>query len=148
MTWNGDISHMGQLAENIGKLGAVPSRAARAVADGIAMLIEGEFEEGRDPYGREWAELTEATLEKRSQTSEPPLTDYGHMRDSVRVRPRAGAGVAITVDHPAAPHQTGWNGSQGTGPARPILPGMKMPVAWREVIDEAVDAQVRAAVKR
>lgn len=148
MTWNGDISHMGQLGENIAKLGAVPSRAARAVADDIASLIEDEFIEGRDPYGREWAELTEATLEKRSQTSEPPLTDHGTMRGSVRVRPRSGAGVAITIDHPAAPHQTGWTGDQGSGPARPILPGLKMPVAWRETIDEAVDAQVRSAVKR
>jgi hypothetical protein len=147
MTWTGDISHMGQLAENIGKLGTVPSRAARAVADGIADLIEQEFATGRDPYGREWAPLTEATLAKRSQTTEPPLTDHGTMRRSVDVRPRAGAGVGITIDHPSAPHQTGWDGTQGTGPARPILPGMKMPITWREVIDEAVAASVRAAVR-
>lgn len=148
MTFTGDIRHMGQLASNLGKLGTVPSRAARAVADGIAGLIESEFEEGRDPYGREWRALTEATLAHRSQTTEPPLTDHGDMRRSVRVRPRAGAGVGITIDHPAMPHQTGWNGTQGTGPARPILPGMKMPRAWREMIDEAVDAAVRETVRR
>lgn len=148
MGWDGDISHMGQLAENIGKLGTVPSRASRMAADGIAALLESEFEEGRDPYGREWQELTEATLEKRSQTTEPPLTDYGTMRRTVDVQPRAGAGIGITIDHPAAPHQTGWHGPQSTGPARMILPGMKMPTAWRETIDEAVDATVRKTVRR
>jgi hypothetical protein len=148
MVWSGDISGMGQLAENIGKLGTVPSRAAPMVATGIGDLIEQEFEEGRDPYGRAWAELTDATLAKRSQTTEPPLTDDGDMRRSVDVRPRAGAGIGITIDHPAAPHQTGWNGPQGHGPARPILPGMKMPIAWRETIDAAVDATVRSTVRR
>jgi hypothetical protein len=139
---------MGQLAENIGKLGSVPSRASRMAADGIASLIESEFEEGHDPYGREWQALTEATLEKRSQTTEPPLTDVGDMRRSLRVRPRAGAGIGITIDHPAAPHQTGWNGTQGTGPSRMILPGMKMPVEWRETIDGAVAATVKQTVGR
>jgi hypothetical protein len=90
MAFTGDIRMMGQLATNLGKLGTVPSRAAREVADGIAELILDEFETGRDPYGREWKELTEATLEGRSQTTEPPLTDYGDMRRSVSVKPRAG----------------------------------------------------------
>lgn len=147
MAFTGDIRMMGQLATNLGKLGTVPSRAARQVADGIADLIEQEFETGRDPYGREWKDLTEATLAHRSQTTEPPLTDHGDMRRSVRVKPRAGAGIGITIDHPAMPHQTGWNGAQSTGPARPILPGLKMPIAWRETIDEAVEASVRGAIE-
>jgi hypothetical protein len=146
--WDGDISHMGQLAENIGKLGSVPSRAARQAADGIAALLEDEFEGGHDPYGREWQELTEATLEKRTQTTEPPLTDKGDMRRSLDVRPRAGAGIGITIEHPAAPHQTGWHGPQSTGPERMILPGMKMPIAWRETLDEAVAATVKSTVRR
>lgn len=147
MAWDGNIDHMGQVAANMGKLAAVPARAARKVADGIYVLVEDEFEEGQDPYGHEWRELTEATLAKRSQDTEPPLTDYGNMRDSLSVKPMRGAGVSITIDHPAAPHQTGWHGSQGSGPARPIFPSLRMPTAWREVIDAAVDESVRATVR-
>lgn len=143
MTWDGDLSRMGQLEANLARLASVPARAAKRVAEGIYDEIESEFAEGHDPYGREWQPLAEVTLAKRSQTTEPPLTDLGKMRESLAVRPLRGSGVAITIDHPAAPHQTGWTSAQGSGPARPILPSLRMPVAWREIIDDAVKAEVR-----
>jgi hypothetical protein len=55
-----------------------------------------------------------------------------------------GAGVAITIDHPALPHQTGWSGPVGDGPARPILPqGSKLPEAWVDIIDEEIEREFR-----
>ena len=143
MAWDGNISHMGQLGSHIARLASVPSRASKAVAGGIYDLMEDEFAEGRDPYGRAWEPLAEVTLAKRSQTTEPPLTDLGRMRASLTVKARSGAGVAITIDHPAAPHQTGWLGPQGSGPARPILPELRMPRSWSEAIESAVNAEVR-----
>ncbi len=145
--WDGDISHMGQLARNVGKLAMVPSRAAKAVSAGISDLIEEEFEQGTDPYGRAWQPLTDATLEKRSQTVEPPLTDYGEMRRALEVRPMRGSGVAITIPHPAEDHQTGWSGSVGAGPARPVLPDGPMPARWAEVVSVAVGREVDAVLK-
>ena len=144
MTWSGDISGMGQLAQRVADLGQVPSRAAKAIAAELGDLIEEEFEAGADPYGTAWAPLTEATLAKRSQTSEPPLTDFGAMRRSVQVKPLARAGVGITIAHPAAPHQTGWVGPQGSGPARSVLPSGAMPERWAEVIE----VEVSEAFKR
>lgn len=145
MTWNGDISHMGKLASRIADLAAVPSRASRRVAREIRELVEEEFREGADPYGNAWLPLADATLAKRTQTSEPPLTDTGTMRESLDVRPMQGAGVSITIDHPSEDHQTGWSGTQGTGPARPILPAGRMPDLWQEAIDASIDDEVRKA---
>jgi hypothetical protein len=140
MGWNGDISQMGKLEERIADLASVPSRAARAVASGLALEIEEEFADGRDPYGDPWAPLAPATIDKGRFP--PPLTDTAAMRKSVAVRPMVGAGVAITVDHPAQVHQTGWSGKSGTGPARPVLPSRAMPPAWEEIIEAAVTKAV------
>jgi hypothetical protein len=144
MPFSGDLSRMGQLADRLADLSEVPSRAAKRVAEGLSWLVAEEFATGADPYGKAWKPLAEATLARRSQTSAPPLTDFGLMRASVSVRPQRGAGVAIRVmNPPAAPHQTGWSGVQGSGPARPILPYRGMPEEWEELIEGAVDAAMR-----
>ena len=149
--WDGDMTAMGRLAEHVGRLTRVPSRAAVPVAEGLFALLYEEFETGTDPYGEPWQELTEYTLAKRSQTTEPPLTDYGEMKDSLSVDALPGAGVAITIgtpDKPAAPHQTGWAGPQGTGPARPILPMAAFPKAWNKVVSDAVGREVFGELRR
>ncbi len=145
MGWDGDISKMGQLARNLGKLATVPARASKAVAKGIAELIAEEFQHEADPYGNAWRPHAPATVER---WGEHPILDLsGSMIRSVDVSPMAGAGVSITIDHPAAPHQTGWSGKQGKGPARPILPNATMPAQWRERIDAACDSLVRDTMR-
>ena len=139
MGWEGDISRMGQLADRLADLAGVPSRAAAKVSRELDALIVEEFDQGADPYGTAWEPLAEATTE-RGRTP-PPLTDTRKMRDSLRVRPLQGAGVGLTIAHPAAPHQTGWRGKQGSGPARPILPAREMPPLWGEAIEAAVAAE-------
>lgn len=105
--------------------------------------MQAEFDDGVDPYGDPWEPLADATTD-RGRTP-PPLTDTGAMRGSLSVRPMRGAGVQITIDHPAAPHQTGWSGPQGSGPARPILPARgELPIAWQDLIAEEIDRDVRA----
>jgi hypothetical protein len=144
MTWDGDISRMGALADRVADLAEVPSRVSARVAPEIALLIQGEFDAGTDPYGTAWAPLAESTIARGRQA--PPLTDTAAMRGSVRVQPMRHAGVAVTIDHPAAPHQTGWSGPRGSGPARPVLPARsELPPEWRDVIDEAVVAEFKAA---
>lgn len=143
MTWNGDIAAMGALAARAADLANVPERASFRVAVDIEQLIEEEFTAGTDPYGHAWRGLAPST-QARGRT-DPPLTDSGAMRSSVSVFARMGGGIAITIDHPAAPHQTGWSGPVGSGPARPILPDRGMPATWREAIDTAVDEEVARA---
>lgn len=142
MAWDGDISHMGQLARNIGRLASVPSRASRRVARELESLIQDEFEHEADPYGNAWQPHADATIER---WGEHPILDLsGDMRRSLDVQPMRGAGVSITIDHPAEDHQTGWSGPQGEGPARPILPSGPMPPLWEEAIEAAVRKAVSA----
>lgn len=140
MPWDGDLSLMGQLVERIADLASTPSRAAKEVSRELTILIDQEFDEGEDPYGTPWKSLAPATEDKGRFP--PPLTDTRAMRDSLRVKPMRGAGVSITIAHPAAPHQTGWSGKQGTGPARPILPDREMPPEWEAIIEAAIDREI------
>jgi hypothetical protein len=141
MGWDGDISAMGRLADRVADLASVPARAARRVSRDLSVFIQDEFDEGQDPYGSAWAPLAPITLE--GGRTPPPLTDTTAMRGGIRVAPLRGAGVAITVPHPAAPHQTGWSGPQGSGPARPILPARgALPLSWQDAIEAAVSAEV------
>lgn len=146
MTWTGDISKMGALADRLADLAAVPSRVSAAVSADLAALVQDEFDAGRDPYGDPWAPLAEATLD-RGRTP-PPLTDTRRLRDGIRVRPARPAGVRLSVEAPyAAPHQTGWSGRQGSGPARPILPARaELPEEWAEAIDARIEVEFRRAV--
>lgn len=147
MAWSGDISQMSRLQDRIADLANVPSRVAREVSDEIGELMQAEFDAGTDPYGSPWQELAEATVE-RGRTP-PPLTDTRAMRVSLQVRPMSGAGIAITIDHPAAPHQTGWSGTQGEGPARPILPDRgDLPETWQIAIEEATSKTIRRMIGR
>jgi hypothetical protein len=141
--WSGDISKMGQLAANIRKLAAVPARAAPRVSKEIAKLVDLEFQAGADPYGNAWKPHAQSTIERWG--SHPLLDLSGDMRASVHVSPLAGSGVAITIDHPSEDHQTGWSGSQGSGPARPVLPSGTFPAMWREAIKIVVDDEIRGA---
>lgn len=145
MTFTGDLSAMSHLADRVGDLARVPSRVAARVSGELATLLDDEFSAGVDPYGTAWAPLAESTV-ARGRTA-PPLTDTHVMRDGVRVTPMRGAGVALFVPHPGAPHQTGWEGRQGKGPARPILPERgELPPEWAEVIEAACDDEFRRAV--
>jgi len=145
MGWTGDISRIGKLAQNIARLARVPSQASAAVSKGIGELIEEEFGGAKDPYGAPWQEHAPETVARWGPHPILQLTQA--MRSSVDVKPMAGAGVSITVGAPyAAPHQTGWSGPQGSGPARPVLPARGMPPAWKAVIENAVTAEVRKVV--
>jgi hypothetical protein len=140
----GDISKMGQLADRIADLADVPARASKAVTFEIEGFLQEEFDAGHDPYGSAWTPLAEATVAKGRHA--PPLTDTGRMGASLEVRPLRGAGVGLSISHPGEDHQTGWDGPQGSGPARPIFPDKaELPETWRDAIDDAVDAEFRRA---
>lgn len=148
MAWDGDISAMGELARRAEDLAQIPARASQRVADSLRAAVQDEFYDGADPYGTAWEPLAESTIDKGR--TPPPLTDTGAMRGSLNSYARASGGslsggVAITIDHPAAPHQTGWSGPQGEGPARPIFPTREMPHKWEQIIGAAVAAEIQEA---
>jgi phage gpG-like protein len=147
MGLEGDIGQLTRLGERLAELAEVPSRTARAASEAIEAEIQDEFDQGHDPYEEPWKPLAPATVARGR--SAPPLTDTGAMRDSLRVKPLAGAGIGVTIDHPAGPHQTGWEGRQGSGPARPILPARgELPDAWIEILERTAEAEFRKGVER
>ena len=139
----GDLAALGSLADHVRRLASVPARAAVKVQFALEDLVLGEFEAGHDPYGTPWAALSETTIDRGRFP--PPLTDTSQMKDSFHATPRStsgsgGSGIELSIDHPARPHQTGWSGPRGRGPARPIFPTGEFPAAWSDRIGEAVAA--------
>ncbi len=144
MSFSGDIGRVHRLANAIGQeLPEVPSRVARVVADSIARDIQDEFDGGHDPYGTDWNELADSTID--GGRTPPPLTDTTAMRQSLSVRPTQGAGVLIEIDHPAAFHQRGFKPHKEQT-KRPILPTRGIPDNWDEIIVDACDAEFQKVV--
>jgi phage gpG-like protein len=136
--WEGNISELGQLAENLDALSLVPSRAARRVSGKLHDLIVEEFARGEDPYGDAWAPLEEATIEKGRE--EPPLTDTGAMVESLEVKPMAGAGVSVSfgAEYAGFHHEGTVNMV-----ARKVLPDDELPQSWNEAIYGAASEEAR-----
>ena len=140
MALTGDISRVQRIAHAIRQeLPRVPSRVAATVSAGIFNAIQDEFDAGQDPYGEDWNPLAASTLKKHGP---PPLTDTTVMRGSLSVAPRAGAGLAISIDHPSAFHQRGFEPLKEQT-KRPILPTRGLPETWDDLIFDAADAEFR-----
>lgn len=138
---------LARMEERLRELADVPAKVSKKASEEIEKLMQEQFDQGTDAYGKAWKPLAPATVARGRGA--PPLTDSGAMRGTLEVRPLPGAGVGITIDHPGGVHQTGWNGPQGKGPSRPIIPSRgSLPPAWSEVIKaEAVQA-FRGVVRR
>ena len=137
-----NVRGMGQLADRLGELASVPSRAAKGAAERINEELVRQFEEGVDPYGKPWEALAPRTLLKHD---EPPLQGEfgqrpGDMADGTIASPGSGSGVELTVPFPGAIHQTGARKPPSWRmPARKILPDKgTLPESWREAIDASV----------
>lgn len=140
MAFKGDLSALGQLQRNLGKLAAVPSRASRDASERIAELIAEEFDKAENPYGQGWAPLELSTV-KRKGGDDEILVRTGDLRDTVDVHPMAGAGIAIELNDSAGYHQ----GGTVNMVARKILPDNSMPTEWNDAISEACEAAFRGA---
>lgn len=127
------------LADLHAMLVALPEARLEAMQEAalkIEFLIEQEFEAGADSYGKKWADLRPATLDKGRHP--PPLTDTGAMRDSVTTQASAD-GIHITVGGPSHFHQHGTRHMV----ARKILPEDSLPQSWDQAIQTALDNAVK-----
>ena len=132
-----DSQALQRLAEALEELARVPSQASTEAAQKLEMLLKAQFDEGVDPYGKPWAPTA-----KGGHSS---LYAAGDLRDSISVRPMAGAGIQITVDSPYASfHQAGTRNMA----ARKILPDRGLPTAWSDAIEEAIEAAVLRRLER
>jgi phage gpG-like protein len=153
-------------------LARVPSQATAAIARDLNKEIQRNFDRGVDPYGRKWRTLAKSTLERGRHP--PPLTDTGHGRASVVVKPGAGAGLVITIgviymlyhQFGGASHLRGPGGSyrlrrrnknfgrdadrspgRDNPPKRSFLPFDRMPSKWLAIITRRITEQAQRVAR-
>lgn len=122
------LRQIGRLEELLRKLSEVPRHVAEDVAPEINRLVQAQFEDGKDPYGKPWAPLKKSTLKKGRRP--PPLTDTRQLRNNTRVYPYRNS-IRVVVGMPYGYfHQVGTRNMA----ARRILPQAGMPKAWNEAL--------------
>lgn len=163
-----------RLSQLMRDMARVPSQVSKKIAADLDREIQGNFDQGVDPFGRKWRRLARSTIEAGRHP--PPLTDTGRGRRSVRVKAMAGAGVSIVVgvlymiyhQFGGASHLRGPGGSysrrkqnkhfgrdadRSSGrenpPRRSFLPqGNEMPKRWIAIIDKAYRSAMQKVWRR
>lgn len=133
------LASLGKLEQVIDELGTLPRKLAVEAAPKLTRLLQRQFAQGVNPYGRTWARLASG---KRSH-----LTRTGKLRAGTRATPMLGGrmGVRLVVGaRYGAFHQTGTRNM----PARKILPDRGLPRAWRDVLDASALRIARRAASR
>ena len=132
------LKWMGDLERTLARLDVLPRRVAEKAAPGLTKLLQRQFVQGANPYGRKWRKLA---------TGAPShLTESGRLRRGTRAAPLPGrrAGVRILLGAPyAIYHQTGTRHM----PARKILPERGMPAAWAAVLRKAMKQAAAEALR-
>jgi hypothetical protein len=118
---------MQSAARGLRELARVPSYASPAAARSIAVLIDQEFQTGRDPYGKPWKANAPSTVRRKGHAN--PNIDTLRLRHGITVKPMSGAGVSVTIhaDYAAFVQKV-----------RPILPNNRLPRAWAAAIAGAI----------
>lgn len=134
------LSQIGRLEQTIAKLVEIPRKIAEDVVPEINRLIQKQFDDGQDPYGRPWAPLKKATIDRGRKP--PPLTDTRKLRNGTKVYVlRANyAGLRIVVGESYGYfHQVGTKNMA----ARRILPSAGMPSTWKQAFDNSAKRVAR-----
>lgn len=130
------------LADRLGELAQVPSRAAKDAATRISSLVAREFETGTDPYGAAWKPLAASTIRRKGHDT--ILVDTGKLALGTGAKPSGGAGIELASVDYGQYHQSGTSRM----PRRPIFPDRaELPKDWQEAIEAAVSATFRRALK-
>lgn len=121
------VIHAKQFSQVMRDLARVPAQASRAIAKDISKEIQRNFARGVDPYGEPWRELADSTRARGRH--EPPLTNTGSGKRSVRVAPDR----STDRENP---------------PRRSFLPFDALPRAWGEIILARLEEMARKRVSR
>lgn len=130
------------------RLAYVPRRLAIIAAPKIAQEIQGQFDRGEDPYGRQWAPLKPSTLSKGRRP--PPLTEHGRLRSGTLAKPYSGgrAGIRVTIGAPYGKFaQLGFRVGRTRVPPRRILPAQGIPASWRRILDQSARQAAKEATR-
>jgi hypothetical protein len=120
------------VARALRELARVPSRASGPASKAIAKLIDDEFANGTDPYGKPWRPIKDSTIARKGSSQiNIETTD---LRRGIDVRPMRGAGIQITVSVPYAVY---------VQRVRPVLPTRQLPSSWAQAIATAMTTAKR-----
>jgi hypothetical protein len=119
---------MQQCGAALKQLSKVPSQASREASSEILKRIDRQFDEQKDPYGKPWRPLKQATLKRKGFS----LIGFetGRLRGGLRVAPTSGAGIGFEFDAPYAKYFQA---------KRPILPTRGVPRAWAAIVAVALE---------
>ena len=138
-------SAFGRLNRILEDLARLPRKVAVIAAPEITKALRGEFIAGQDPYGRAWAPLRPATLERHAP---PPLTDSGELAAWTRATVKGGgrAGVHVVLGKAIGYFaQSGFRAGRTRVPPRRILPTQGMPAKWRAILLAAARRSIAEA---
>ena len=135
---------LGGLADRLGELAEVPSRAARDIADDFdAFLAEG-FASKHDPYGNAWAPLEQSTVDRKGGDT-TILEETGTLREETHAAPTRGAGIEFR----SAPYGFFHNAGTASMVPRKILPdGPALPVQWTQAMRDRLSAAFKGGARR
>lgn len=128
--------------DNIAELDGIASRISKNVANRIDAELQREFEQGADPYGKQWARLSPATIAKKGH--DLILIDTGRTQQQTHARTQSGGGIELVTSDVAVYHQFG---NPPRMPAREILPDRPdLPLTWQQIIQEEFEATFRRSM--
>jgi hypothetical protein len=143
------IESLGRLEQVLDRLVSVPRRVAVIAAPRLTELLQSQFAEGKDPYGRPWRLLKPSTL--RTGRRNPPLTGFTRkLRDGTKAatQPSNRAGIRVKVGaRYGFFHQSGFQRGHTYVAPRRILPQFGLPIAWSRVLKESAKQAAREAVR-
>lgn len=124
---------------------------------GIANLVRLSFEDGIDPYGNKWAELSPVTIEKRRQQSDVPGRDTGRLMNSLlEFNTDSSAGVETNTLYARAFNFGASQGDYGRAsrgnpipwgnvPGRAFIPDTELPRSWDDEIEQLTGDYMQGA---
>lgn len=136
-------TNLGGLADMLGELASVPSRAAGAIADDLTELTDERFSSETDAYGESWEALEESTILKKGH--DRILQETGTTRAESLALPLRGAGIELRSSKVGFFHQAG----TVHHPARKFFPdGESLPVEYKDAIDRRLAETFATTTKK
>lgn len=136
------IASLGRIMQTIRRLSEAPKRVAQIAAPKITDMLQQQFDQGKDPYGRAWNPLRPSTLAKGRRP--PPLTDKRNLRKGTKAV-ASRYGIRLMVGPKGFFHQVGFRVGRTFVAPRRILPQYGLPKEWKVALDNAARQAGREA---
>lgn len=142
MPFNGDFTRLQATIRGLRALSKVPAQVSRAAAKEIRAEIQKSFDSRRDPYQQPWQPHAPETIRRWGRHPLLRLTGAGEA--SIRVYPKSGAGIAVSVESDGLIFAQSGTVAE---PRRRWLPDDQMPRTWRLALERATKKSIKEALR-